>query len=327
MPEPESPGGIWNTEALFYGEAPPPPPASDPFAGSAPPSDPFAASPPPSDPFAASPPPSEAFAASAPPDDTSDPFYPPPPWAAPPPPAYPSQPDYPQPSPSYPPPVAAPAPGGGVRKSVVVGVAAAVVAVLAVVAVFAVVGNRGEPQAETVSFVNSPAPASPSEDPTTAEPQPTGTEPTLPQPTEAQPSTESTPDALAQLQTLSLEGLAQVTFHGQYAAQIASKYPGIDDPLQTTAAGSHIFTAADILAEHVSLRDAHRSAEHPVILLKSTDYGKRQLIGAHFLWVTFAIGDFPDKQSVHDWCDAQFADLGEQQRANQCVARRLDPGR
>lgn len=302
MSETEPTGGIWNTDSLFYGDTPAPAPAPWP--------------PPP-----ASPPPSS----SPPPEATTEAFYQPPPWAAPPPPSYPAQPFDPPP-PSYPPPAPAPAPRGGVRRSVVVGAAvAAVVTVLAVVAVFAVIGNRGEPEAETVSFVNSPGPAAtttPTADPTTAAtPSPVTESP------EPQPSTESTPDALAQLQTLSLEGLAQVTLNGQYAAQIASKYPGIDDPLQTNAAGSHIFTAADILAEHVGLRDAHRSAEHPVILLKSTDYGKRQLIGTHFLWVTFAIGDFPDKQSVHDWCDAQFADLGEQQRANQCVARRLDPGR
>jgi hypothetical protein len=296
MSEPERSSGIWNPESLFSGETPSPSPSPPP---------------PPPPPEAA-----PSAAASPAPAEATDPFY------APPPPSYPSQPSYPPPSPAYPPPAPAPASGGGVRKPVVWGLAAAaVVAILAVVAVFAVIGNRGEPAAETVSYVDSPT-AVPAEAPTTVDTP----SPVTPSP-EPRPSTESTPDALAQLQTLSAEGLAQVTFDGQYAAQIASKYPGIPDPLQTTAAGSHTFGAADILAEYLSLRDAHGSAEHPVILLKSTDYGKRQMVGTHFLWVTFAIGAFPDKQSVHDWCDAQFADLTEQQRANQCGVRRLEPGR
>ena len=133
--------------------------------------------------------------------------------------------------------------------------------------------------------------------------------------------------ALAELGRLSGEGRAQVTFRGQFAAQLASKYPGIVDPMQTTASGSHTFTAADILDEHRRLNADHAGPDHPVILLKSTDYGKRQKVGTHFLWVTFAIGDFPDRQSVLTWCATQFATLTGDERENQCAVRRLDPGR
>ena len=225
-----------------------------------------------------------------------------------------------------------------------VGAAAAAAVIAAGVVAVVLMNRSGGPDAEAASFagpattVAAPLPA----DRTTDEAQ-----------GEAAPPTESTPesqetslggdtassdgdtspggttedDAVAELQRLSDDGLAQVSFHGQYAAQIASKYPGIADPLQTTASGSHTFGAADILDEHRRLSDAHGSAEHPVILLKSTDYGKRQMVGTEFLWVTFAIGDFPDRQSVLDWCGNQFAELTAKQRENQCAVRRLEPGR
>ena len=154
---------------------------------------------------------------------------------------------------------------------------------------------------------------------------PTAVDPAAP-PAEAT-SASSAQAALAELGRLSGEGRAQVTFRGQFAAQLASKYPGIVDPMQTTASGSHTFTAADILDEHRRLNADHAGPDHPVILLKSTDYGKRQKVGTHFLWVTFAIGDFPDRQSVLTWCATQFATLTGDERENQCAVRRLDPGR
>lgn len=171
-------------------------------------------------------------------------------------------------------------------------------------------------------------------EPTFAEPtltEPAVTEPATTAPAETVP-TENTavdPDkeATARLEQIWREDRAKVTFRGQYAAQIATKYPGIVDPIQTTADGSHTFMAADILAEHSRLREAHDSAAHPVVLIKSTDYSKRQRINGHFLWATFAIGSFPDAAAVHAWCDARFADLTQAQRDNQCVVRRLNPGR
>ncbi|MEV4350920.1 hypothetical protein AB0J83_41215 [Actinoplanes sp. NPDC049596] len=165
-------------------------------------------------------------------------------------------------------------------------------------------------------------------EPTFAEPEPT---PTQIETTEAPPTTEvATVDpeqaAAAQLEQIWSEDSGQVSFQGQYAAQIASKYPGIYDKLQTTAGGSHTFNATDILDEHRTLRDAHTSAEHPIVLVKSTDYSKRQTVDGHFLWVTFAIGSFPNAAAVHSWCDAQFASLSAAQRENQCAVRRLNPG-
>ncbi|XVV10734.1 hypothetical protein ACQP2X_38720 [Actinoplanes sp. CA-131856] len=133
--------------------------------------------------------------------------------------------------------------------------------------------------------------------------------------------------AVAQLEQIWRDDASTISFQGQWAAQIATKYPGIVDKLQTTVHGSHTFMAADILDEHRSLRDAHGSADHPVVLIKSTDYSKRQKINGHFLWGTFAVGQFADADAVHAWCEAQFAELTAAKRANQCVPRRLSPGR
>jgi hypothetical protein len=164
-----------------------------------------------------------------------------------------------------------------------------------------------------------------------------GDQPTLTPATsdESSPDTESTstpsPTADPQAQaTAELEQIYEgdrdsVSFDGQYVAQIASKYPGITDKLQTTANGSHRFLASDILAEFKELKSGHESPAHPVVLLKSTDYGKRQLKNGHFLWVTFALGDFPTSASVTSWCNSEFSDLSQEERVNQCAFRRLQP--
>jgi len=146
-----------------------------------------------------------------------------------------------------------------------------------------------------------------------------------PEPTQEATTLDPEQTALAELERIHTQDLAAVYFQGQYAVQIASKYPGIVDKMQETASGSHVFQASDILAEHQRLRDQHTDAEHPVVLLKSTDYGKRQLVNGQPLWVTFALGDFPDGPSVVSWCDAHFADLPQAERENQCAVRRLEP--
>ncbi|GID31991.1 hypothetical protein [Paractinoplanes brasiliensis] len=213
----------------------------------------------------------------------------------------------------------------------VLAAAAAVVLVAFGIGAIVVLGQGGKPEAEAGSIGERPTAVD-----TTLpyEPVPEGpvdgdttTEETTPTEATVAPVEETEEAALAELEELAAQGLTQVSFRGQYAAQIASKYPGIHDKLQTTAAGSHTFTAADIRDEHRQLASAHSSPEHPVILLRSTDYGKRQQVNGRHLWVTFAIGDFPDRQSVLDWCDNQFAELTADERANQCAVRKLNPGR
>jgi hypothetical protein len=162
---------------------------------------------------------------------------------------------------------------------------------------------------------------------TTTPATPDTTEPTTPPTTSPPPSptTDVQAEALAELEQIYEQDHDSVSFDGQYVAQIASKYPGITDKLQTTANGSHRFQASDILAEFKELRTGHGSSAHPVVLLKSTDYGKRQLKDGHFLWVTFALGDFPTSRSVTNWCNTEFSDLPPTERANQCAFRRLQP--
>ncbi|MDI6097132.1 hypothetical protein QLQ12_00730 [Actinoplanes sp. NEAU-A12] len=179
------------------------------------------------------------------------------------------------------------------------------------------------PATETVATKAVPTEATPTEA------TPTETPPAETSPTETPPVSEGADpqaEALAQLEALRAEGLAAVTFDGRLAAQIASKYPGVFDRFQVAADGTHTFQTTDILAEHQRLRDEHGSAEHPVILVKSTDYGKRQrTAGGQFLWVTFAIGDFPDKQAVLDWCAEHFGHLSADEFKNQCDSRNLRP--
>jgi len=174
--------------------------------------------------------------------------------------------------------------------------------------------------AETQPYEALPPEAQPTEN-VPPENLPTG----VPSPTtlESADAADLQAGALAELEQLRQQDVATVVPAGQFVAQIASKHPGIRDPLQTTADGSHVFQATDILAEHQRLRAEHGDTEHPVILLKSTDYGKRQLKDGQPLWVTFAVGDFPDKQAVLDWCADQFSDLGPTELKNQCDARTL----
>jgi hypothetical protein len=160
---------------------------------------------------------------------------------------------------------------------------------------------------------------------TPATPSPATSSAAGPSPATSSPAPDRQAAAVAQLEQIYDQDRGSVSFDGQYVAQIASKYPGITDKLQTTADGSHRFEASDILAEYRELSSGHNSSEHPVVLLKSTDYGKHQIKNGHFLWVTFALGEFPSPQSVTVWCNAEFSDLSTAERANQCVPRQLEP--
>jgi len=129
--------------------------------------------------------------------------------------------------------------------------------------------------------------------------------------------------ALAELERVRLGDIARVRMRGQWVAQLASKWVGATDPLQTTTTGSNEFGASDILTEHEGLRSRFGRS---VVLLLSTDYGQRQ-VGptGQPMWVTFFVGRFPTQQAVGVWCAQQFTDLTGKQLANACTARRLRP--
>ena len=165
----------------------------------------------------------------------------------------------------------------------------------------------------------------PPEDPTYEEVPPATqaapptTEPTL------EPTTDPEQDALARLDDLAQQDLNRVTLRGQYVAQLASKNPGTTDKFQTTAGGSHTFQATDILQQHQELRDDPANGDTTVVLLKSTDYGIRQLYRGAPLYVTFALGPFASKAAVTRWCGKRFPQLTGEELGNQCAVRRLRP--
>ena len=209
-------------------------------------------------------------------------------------------------------------------------VAVLLIAVLAVVAVRRFdTAPAAEAPSDTQTTDGFGGGVPPATDTPTAEAPTTDAQTTEATATEA-PTTEATTDpeqeALARLEDLSRQGSTQVSPTGQFAAQLASKTPGIADRFQTAADGSHTFQATDILREFTTLRDDPRNGDATVVLLKSTDYGKRQLYNGKPLYVTFALRDFAGRQAVLDWCARRFPDLTGDGLADQCAARRLTPG-
>jgi hypothetical protein len=211
------------------------------------------------------------------------------------------------------------------RRLPIVVAAAATVLVFVVGAVVArqVFGSRPGSNADTrpVAASTDQPTYQPTGQPPAPTEQPTApTDPLVPtvEPTTADPEQ----DALASLNQLRDRDLPTVPMNGQYVAQLASKIVGITDPLQTTAAGSHTFAAADILAEHVALRNGDNQGVR-VVLLLSTDFGKRQLYQGRPLWVTFALGDFGTADGVRTWCAGRFPALSGDVLVNQCAPRRL----
>ncbi|GAA1832310.1 hypothetical protein ACFFOM_13700 [Microlunatus capsulatus] len=129
--------------------------------------------------------------------------------------------------------------------------------------------------------------------------------------------------AREELEQLADEGISLIDLNGEDAAMIASKWEGIRDPLQTTSRGDHLFHYTDILEEHRRLADEDNLGA-TVILIRSTDYGKRATSpeGQH-LYVTIALNDFTSSEEVASWCEGRFADLDEERRKNTCVPTRL----
>jgi hypothetical protein len=129
--------------------------------------------------------------------------------------------------------------------------------------------------------------------------------------------------AVAQLQGIRDRDLRRVRFEGQWVAQLAAKYFGVVDPLQTTASGSHTFMPADVLAEYRQLRS--RFGER-VVLLLGTDHSPRVTApsGAR-LWVTSFTGRFRTEREVQDWCERAYPQLSGTALADHCVPRRFTP--
>jgi hypothetical protein len=147
---------------------------------------------------------------------------------------------------------------------------------------------------------------------------------TDPAPTEPAPTVDAQAAALTELQRLHDQDAGTVRFSGQYVAQLASKNVGIVDQFQTAADGTHTFGATDILTEHMTLRQGDNQGA-TVVLLLSTDYGKRQLYNGAPLWVTVALAPFGSATEVNAWCARRFPVLSATALQNQCSPRRLEP--
>ncbi len=186
-------------------------------------------------------------------------------------------------------------------------------------------GTDPQPVAEPPPVAVEPSPADDGGAGSFAPPLEQTTLPDVPTPEPRTGTVDPEAVALDRLEGLARQGLAEVVLDGRYVAQLASKYPGIHDPLQTTADGSHTFRATDILDEHERLRDDPANGDARVVLLRSDKYGNRQLIRGAPLYVTFALGDFSGTPDVRAWCAMRFPDLSTEARENQCAIRRLWP--
>ena len=210
-------------------------------------------------------------------------------------------------------PVSRSSPGNPVLVPVLAGILVGIL-VLGAIGVAVWGGLDGTP---STAGVSSPAPPDRSGlDGATGSSDPGSTSP---------PSTADLPDDPASaLQSLRDADLPTVTLDSSWVAQLASKSIGIVDPGQTAADGSHVFGAADILAEHRRLRDGDNLGAR-VVLLLSTDYGQRQVVTGSPMWVTFALGGFTSSDDVQTWCHRRFPDLADAQLTNACAVRRLRP--
>ncbi|NLH69209.1 MAG: hypothetical protein GX454_03365 [Brooklawnia sp.] len=129
--------------------------------------------------------------------------------------------------------------------------------------------------------------------------------------------------AQAELNRLIAESASWVPLDGQWAAMLGGKWVGITDPLQTNSKGSHTFGAADILAEHETLKARVTGVD--VVLLDSRTFGDNISHDGQPLYVTIGLGDFNDRDEVLAWCAAQFPELSGAHLENQCTSSRLYP--
>ena len=127
--------------------------------------------------------------------------------------------------------------------------------------------------------------------------------------------------AQAELDRLIADSASWVPLDGQWAAMLGGKWVGITDPLQTNSKGGHTFGAADILAEHETLKA--RVAGVDVVLLDSRTFGDNISHDGQPLYVTIGLGDFNDRDDVLAWCAAQFPELSGARLENQCTSSRL----
>ncbi|MBK7723156.1 MAG: hypothetical protein IPI32_13310 [Austwickia sp.] len=156
--------------------------------------------------------------------------------------------------------------------------------------------------------------AAPTMGPTTGPTTGPGTAPVTPSASAPDPQ-----QSLAELRTVREGSVDGLNLDGHWAAQLASKYDGVVDPLQTAGNGGHTFRYPDILAEYEQLRASHGES---TILLNGSDFG-RQGGRTKQTWVTLYDGGFASAQEARTWCTRAFPALTGQALANRCVPRAL----
>jgi hypothetical protein len=178
--------------------------------------------------------------------------------------------------------------------------------------------NAGFPTGES----STAAPHTPWPTPTEAssDPYETAFSPTPSEPTEA----ELERQAYSALEEQAATDLQQAYLHGQWVAQLSSKYVGVRDPLQETRSGSHTFNAVDILAEHQDLRYRF-DGQYDVILLRGQDFSPGTTYNGETIWYTFLLGDFESRSAVDSFCSSAFPGLSGKYLKNHCVPRPLKP--
>lgn len=114
------------------------------------------------------------------------------------------------------------------------------------------------------------------------------------------------------------ESLRTLVLDERWIAELSAKRPGISDPLQTAANGTHVFYFPDILAEHDKL--VARFPDVHVMMLRREDWGKQ----GRDLWHTVADpGGMTSKADVQVWCARAFPELTGEALTNQCTPRQL----
>jgi hypothetical protein len=107
-----------------------------------------------------------------------------------------------------------------------------------------------------------------------------------------------------------------------WVAQLSSKYVGVNDPLQTTASGSHTFNAVDILAEYRRL--SGRIPDATVIIADSRTFGKKVSYNGEPYWRTLALSPgFTSSAAVVSWCASTFPELTGEPLTNQCLPQQF----
>ncbi len=128
--------------------------------------------------------------------------------------------------------------------------------------------------------------------------------------------------AQAELDQMIAENRSRVPLNGQFAAMLAGKWVGIEDPLQVNAEGSHVFGAADILAEHNAIKA--RVSGVQLVLLDSRTFGNHIDHQGKPLYVTIGLSSsFHDRDSVLAWCAQQFPEFSGDELLNRCTSTRL----